>query len=79
MSPTSRAIATAQCRQAILDAALACCVQQGVTEATLATIRTRAHVSTAFLMYLFRTQFLQVLLGPQIGSTACLYTRCRSD
>ena len=46
MSPTPRATATAQRPQAILDAALACFVQQGVTEATLATIRARAHVST---------------------------------
>lgn len=53
MSTTPRATATAQRRQAILDAALACFVQQGVTEATLATIRERAHVSTGSLYHHF--------------------------
>jgi len=53
MSTTPRATATAQRRQAILDAALACFVQQGVTEATLATIRAQAHVSTGSLYYHF--------------------------
>ena len=53
MSPTPRATATAQRRRAILDAALACFVQQGVTETTLATIRARAHVSTGSLYHHF--------------------------
>ncbi len=53
MPTTPRATATAQRRQAILDAALACFVQQGVTEATLATIRARAHVSTGSLYHHF--------------------------
>jgi len=53
MSPTPRATATAQRRRAILDAALACFVQQGVTETTLATIRAQAHVSTGSLYHHF--------------------------
>jgi len=53
MSSPPRATTTAQRRRVILDAALMCFVQQGVTKTTLATVRARAHVSTGSLYHHF--------------------------
>ena len=53
MPTTTRAATTAQRHQAILDAALACFAQHGITETTMATIRGRARVSTGSLYHHF--------------------------